>query len=481
MEYKWKAFSVTSVGALMAAVDSTIVLLALLPIEGALKTNYVTIVWVVLAYLLANTALVLSLGRVADIYGRKRLYNIGFVVFTVGSLLSGLATTGLYLVGFRAIQGVGAALLTANSFAILSEAFPREERGKAFGMNSIVWGAGSVLGIVLGGFIITFTSWRWIFLINVPVGIFGTAWAYLTLRESKESDFKEESIDIPAAALFTLSIMALLIGVSWGLLYGWYGQGTLSSLVLSPVLFTCFILWELYVSKDPIIDFRFFKDRTFTFAVMTALLQSLALFSVNFLLIFYLEGKGYSVLTAAYLIVPMAVVAAVVGPIGGILSDRGGARHIAFAGLLIQAVVLFLLSRLTISTPIIEVGILEAGFGAGGGLFWPANISAIMSSAPRGRYGAASGIMNTMRNTGMVLSFAMTLTALTSVISPYLVGGLFLGTVSPQEFSRNASAYLSGQSFAFEISVVLLLACAFVTIMSPKPAPRSWGPVANQK
>ena len=151
MEYKWRAFSVTSVGAMMSAVDSTIVILALLPIAVDLNTDFVTVVWVVISYLLVNTALVLSLGRIADMYGRKRMYNIGFVVFTVGSVLSGLAPNGATLVGFRALQGMGAALLTANSFAILSEAFPQKERGKAFGANAILWGVGSTLGIVLGG------------------------------------------------------------------------------------------------------------------------------------------------------------------------------------------------------------------------------------------------------------------------------------------------------------------------------------------
>ena len=150
MEYKWKAFSVTSVGSLMAAVDSTIVLLALLQIAEDLRSDYVAMIWVVIAYILANTALVLSLGRLADMYGRKRMYNIGFVVFIVGSAFCGFAGSGLTLVGFRALQGVGAALLAANSFAILSEAFPRNERGRAFGANSIVWGSGTILGIQQG-------------------------------------------------------------------------------------------------------------------------------------------------------------------------------------------------------------------------------------------------------------------------------------------------------------------------------------------
>jgi MFS family permease len=370
-------------------------------------------------------------------------------------------------------------MLTANSFAILSEAFPARERGKAFGMNSIVWGTGSILGIVLGGLIITFTSWRVIFLINVPIGIFGTVWAYSTLHESKASDFREETVDIPAALLFTLSLMSLLIGVTWGLLYGWGTQGTLLSLAVSPILFTAFILWEAFVSKDPIIDFDFFRNRTFTFSILSALLQSLALFSVNFLLIFYLEGiGGFTVLTASYLIVPMAIATSIVGPFGGLLTDRIGARYVATAGLAIQATVLFFLSRLTVSTPLIDVALLEAGFGVGGGLFWPANTSAIMSASPRGRFGAASGIMNTLRNTGMVLSFALTLTALTSALPSGLVGALFVGTYNGKLPGSDAISYLSAQSFAFEISVVLLLLCLVFSMLrgSPNPPPAKYTP-----
>ena len=477
MEYKWKAFSVTSVGAMMAAVDGTIVLLALFPIAGDLHSSYVTIIWVVIAYLLATTAFVLSFGRISDIYGRKRMYNIGFVIFTIGSLLSGLAMTGLSLVGFRALQWVGAAMLSANSFAILSEAFPARERGRAFGINSIVWGAGSVLGIVLGGVIITVTSWRFIFLINVPIGILGTLWAYRTLRESKVSDFRHETLDIPAALLFTVGLVALLFGVTWGLLYGWRVAPTLAALALSPILFATFVAWELRVADNPIVDFEFFRNRTFSFSVLSALLQSLALFSVNFLLIFYLEGiYGLSVLNAAFLIVPMAVAGAVAGPFGGVLTDRVGARYVATTGVLIQAAALLVLSRLTVSTPLLTVALLETGFGVGGGLFWPANTSAIMSSSPHGRYGAASGVMNTLRNTGMVLSFALGLTLITSAIAPSIVYALFIGKFPGKLPPWEATQYLGGQGYAFEISAVLLLVTAGLSLMRGRVATSSGPP-----
>lgn len=457
MEYKWEAFSVTSIGSLMAAVDSTVVILALLPIAKDLNSDFVTMVWVVVAYLLANTALVLSLGRVSDLHGRKKMYNIGFVVFTVGSALSGLAPTGYVLVVFRALQGVGAAMLTANSFAILSEAFPPRERGKAFGANSILWGIGSTVGIVIGGVIIAFASWRWIFLINVPIGIFGTYWAYRTLKEVK-NPASSQSFDLPAAVVFTLGLFSFIYGVTSGLLYSWTSLGTLLSLAATPAFIAFFILWEVRYSRSPIIDFSVFRNLGFTFPVVSALLQSLALFSVNFLLIFYLEGiGGFSVLTASYLLIPMAVGAAVVGPIGGVLSDRMGPRLIASAGLAIQVGALLSLSQLTVSTPLTYIGIAEGLYGVGGGLFWPANTSTIMAATQPGKYGVGSGIMNTFRNTGMVLSFALSLTAVTSVIPSYVAYSLFVGDVNGKLSPVYASGYLSGQRFALELSAVLVL------------------------
>jgi len=198
-------------------------------------------------------------------------------------------------------------------------------------------------------------------------------------------------------------------------------------------------------------------------------LHSLALFSVNFLLIFYLEGiAGLSVLTASYLIIPMAVASSVVGPFAGLLSDRFGAKVIASMGLVVQMVVLFLLSRLTATTTLLQVGMIEGFYGLGGGLFWPANTSAIMASSPPARYGVASGIMNTFRNTGMVMSFALSLTAVTGVIPAYIVYQLFIGNFSGTLAPNFAAAYLSGQSFAFELSAILLTLATLFSLVRGK-------------
>jgi EmrB/QacA subfamily drug resistance transporter len=450
----------------MAAVDSTVVLLALFPMAEDLHSDFVTMIWVIIAYLVVNTALVLSLGRLADMYGRKLLYNIGFVIFTVGSALCGLAPSGLSLVAFRVIQGTGAALLTSNSFAILSEAFPRNETGRAFGIQSIVWGLGNILGIVVGGVIITYTSWRWIFLINIPVGVFGTAWAYKILRAVTPSG-RRGSFDIPAAVTFTLGLLCLLLGITFGLLYSWRVTVTLSTLLLSPLFFAAFVAWESRLSKDPILDFGFFRNRTFAFSTLASLFQFLAVFSVNFLLIFYFEGiAGLSALTSSYLIIPFALSTAALAPVGGSLSDRFGFRRVSMLGIIITAASLLLFSTLTTDTTLIEIGAIEAISGVGLAFFWPSNTSAIMSATPPAKYGVGSGAMNTFRNAGMILSFALSLTAATSVIPSGVVYRLFIGNLSGRLPPALADSYLSGQSFAFEVSVVLLIMALFFAALS---------------
>lgn len=476
MQYKWKALSVTSVGAMMAAVDSTVVLLALLPIAEDLGSDFVSMVWVVIAYILVNTSFVLSLGRMGDMFGRKKMYNLGFAVFTVGSVLCGVSPNALMLIGFRAVQGFGAALLTANSFAILSEAFPANERGRAFGVNAIVWGVGSIAGIVLGGFVITFTTWRLIFWINLPVGVFGTYWAYRTLRPSARAG-ENETFDLPAAVLFTLGLLFLLLAVTWGLLYSWTDPLVVAFFIAAPLTLAVFVAWEARVSKDPIVDFSMFRNRVFSLSIVTAAMQSLALFSVDFLLVFYLEGiAGLDILTASYLIVPMAAMVAITGPFGGILSDRIGARIVATLGLAVQAAVLIFLSQLTTQTPLLDIGIAEAIYGVGGGLFWPANTSTIMSSAPPRQYGVASGVMNTFRNTGMVMSFALSLVAATSVIPASIVYRLFIGNLTGRLPLDLATSYLAGQSFAFEVSIVLLAVAAVVSLVRGKLPAHMPGP-----
>ncbi len=295
----------------------------------------------------------------------------------------------------------------------------------------------------------------------------------LGIQDSKDGQAggRRGSFDIPAAVSFTMGLLLLLVGVTWGLLYSWRDSTTIAALVLSPAFFVAFAIWEDRYSVDPILDFDFFRNRVFTFSIMAAMLQFVALFSVNFLLIFYLEGiTGLSALTASYLIIPFAVANATLGPIGGLLSDKFGFRSVSAVGTLVLLGALLLFSQLTVSTTLLQIGGIEAASGIGLAFFWPANTSAIMSSTPPARYGVGSGAMNTFRNTGMVLSFALSLTAATSVIPTGVVYELFIGNLSGRLPPSLAISYLSGQRFAFEISAALLaVAFVFVLIAGGRP------------
>ena len=467
MEYKWKALGVVGAGSLMGAIDTTVVVIAFPQIARDLSATLVEMVWVIMIYILMGTALVLSLGRLADLRGRKRLYTTGFAVFVLGSALAGLAQTGVELVAFRAVQGIGGAMLFANSFAIISDAFPANERGRAFGVNTVVWSTGSVLGILVGASILSVTTWRWIFWINVPIGVGATALALVVLRESVGRSARE-TFDVPAALLFIGVLSAFLYGVTEGILYGWGNPTSLVPIVIAPVLLAAFVVWEHRVSRDPILPLELFRNRLFSVSLVASVLQGVAIFATNFLLMIYFQGiRGTPVLHAAYLMIPLSVALAVTSPIGGRLSDRYGARVVSTVGLLIQAGALGLFSTITPATSLGTVAVYEGVLGLGGGLFFPANAAAIMAGASRRQYGVASGVMMTLRNSSMALSFALSLLALTSQLPPGTAAALFGGAFTPQIAGSIGlspagldSVFLDGMSTAFRVSALFVLVAA---------------------
>lgn len=465
MEYKWKALAVVSIGSLMGAIDASVLLIAFPTVARDLSASLVEMVWVLMIYIVMGTALVLSLSRVADLKGRKRLYNAGFVVFIAGSLLCGLSTSGPELVAFRGLQGVGGAMLVANSFAILTDAFPLRERGRAFGINSVVWGIGSVGGIILGGLILVVTSWRWIFWINLPIGLAATAIAYVVLRESVTPN-PRETFDFPAAALFTGALAAFLFGITEGILSGWGAWDAALPMLLSGLLFAGFVAWEWRVSRDPILPFGLFSNRLFNASLAASVLQGTAIFATNFLLMVYFQGiRGIDVLTASYLLIPWSVGVALVGPNAGRLADRYGARWLSTAGLVVQGTALYLFTTITAATPLAVVAGFEALMGIGGGLFFPANTAAIMAGVPRGRYGVGSGVMMTLRNSSVALSYAIALLALTSRLPAGLAASIFGGTFTPGEAAaRGLSPSVLSASFLVGMHGAFLLAAGLVAL-----------------
>jgi len=463
IEYKWIVLSVTTIGALMAAIDGTIVILALPDMLVQLHADLIEMIWVIMGYILVSTVFLLAFGRVADMFGRVRMYNLGFVVFTIGSALCGLAGSAILLIAFRLVQGAGAAMMVVNSVAIITEAFPRNERGQALGINAITFAAGGVIGPILGGFILTVADWRWIFFINVPIGILGALWGYLALREMSIRR-RGETFDPIGAATFSLSLVSVLFALTLGIQYSWLSAPIVILFVAFVILLTVFLWWEQRTS-NPVLDFSLFRDRVYSFSVVTAMIQSLALFAVNFLIVFYLQGvRGYDPLQAALLLIPLPLMIAVMAPLSGRVADRIGARLPATAGLLIQCAGLGWFAQLTPTTPYVQIAAGLALVGFGGGLFYPANTSAAMNAAPTNRLGVASATLATLRQVGMVTSFALSLAVAAASLPRDVMMQLFVGT-NVVLGSKVTQEFVIGMHSAFLVSLALgVVASAFSLI-----------------
>ena len=464
--YKWIVLSVTTIGSLMAAIDSTIVILGLPEMMVKLHADLVEMIWVIMAYILVSTVFLLTFGRIADMLGRVRMYNLGFVVFTIGSALCGFSSSATSLIIARMVQGGGAAMMVVNSVALITEAFPPNERGKALGINAVTWSFGGVAGPILGGLILTLADWRWIFFINVPIGIFGAVWGYLALQELSTRR-KGEAFDWPGALSFSLGLTALLIALTLGIQYN-FGSPSIVALFILFILGVAFFLWWERRARTPVLDLTLFDDRVYNFSVLAAMLQSLALFAVNFLIIFYLQGvQGYDALKAALLLIPLPVMTSIVAPIGGNIADRVGARVPATVGLLIQGAALVWFMQLTPTSPYWQVAAGLAIMGLGGGLFYPPNTSAAMNASPRNRLGIASGTLATLRQAGMVTSFALALAVAASSLPRDVMMQLFVGT-SVSLGSAPMRAFVTGMHSAFLVSTVLVIVAAGVSLVRGK-------------
>ena len=463
VQYKWMALSVTTLGAAMAAIDSSIVILALPSILRSLHSSLVSMTWVTMGYILMSCIALTICGRLADMFGRVRMYNLGFLVFTAGSVLCALAPTGLFLILFRLVQGAGAAMLIANSMAILTEAFPANERGRAMGINSVTWAMGGLLGPLFGGLILATTSWRWIFLVNLPIGVVGTVWGYVALRELSHPEGRQR-LDLPGIVFFAGGLFCLLFAltqsVSWGLL----SPQLLTLLAGFVILQTLFILRERR-TPAPLLDLSLFRSRIYSFTIAATTLETLAIFAINFLIVFYLQGvKGIAPLRAAFLILPLAAVQSLLSPIGGALSDRYGARFPASAGLALEAVGCVVLAALTPSSgyPILFFGLVL--FGSGAGIVWTAQTNAAMGTAPVQRLGISSATLATFRQVGMVTSFALALAVAAATVPKHLVGEIFIGTSSSLG-SPAMAPFATGMHYALLVSMGIVIAAAVLTVL----------------
>ncbi len=463
--YKWTALSVTSLGMLVGILNASTLIIALPTMMVKLNTDLFGIMWVLISYTLLLTILAPAWGRLADIYGRKKLYVYGLAVFTFGSLLCGLAANINQLIAFRVLQAVGGSMLVANGTIIVTDAFKRTELGKAMGILSMIMAAAFVVGPILGGFL-TLINWRLNFFFNVPIGIFTTIWAHLKLRDIAELP-KGETFDLKGMVLFTIAFLTSMIYLTAGFILGLTSLPMLLSLVIAIVSFAAFLRVEKQ-AIHPLMDLSLFKIKIFSYGQLSALLNSIARGAVMILLILFFQGpKGYDPFTASLLTIPLAIGLAITGPIGGVLSDRYGSRLISTSGLAISLIGMLGLATMHYNTPywILAVWMFINSFGSG--LFQPPNTSAIMSAVPPQRRGVASSMRAFFNSAGMVLSMGIALPLIMGTISidemmnMFVVGGASM-PVAVQE------AFTSGITSAFILSSVITLPAIIVSAMRGK-------------
>ena len=463
------ALTVIVIGVLMAAVDTTIVVLALPEIERALHVPLSDVIWIIIGYLLVITLLATQVGRLGDMLGRVRMYEAGFLVFIVGSALCALASNEATIIGFRILQGIGGALITANSGAVIADTFPPESRGRAYGYNSVGWNVGAILGILLGGVVVTFLSWRWIFWINVPAGLIAFGLALRVLHDSGARS--RQKLDLWGMATLGLGLFGVLWAIT-SLATSSFSVALLGYLVGGLGLLTAFVLIE-HASAAPMIDLSFFRIPTMSPTLLASLFQSLGNFAVLFLVIMYLQGvRRLSPLDASLLLVPGYLVGGVVGPFAGRLSDRIGVVWPATVGLAVEIFALGVYAQLGVSTGLWVVAAAAVINGIGAGGFFPANNSAVMKMAPGRSFGTASGLLRTFANVGMVFSFSIAILVAARAIPKGLAFAIFVG--STRLNPHLASAFTAGLHAAFYSSMAFMVVAAVLSatrVLRPRSAP----------
>ncbi len=448
--YKWIALSVTTLGALMATIDGSIMLIALpdifrgIRLDPLLPGNSFYLLWMILSFLIVTSVLVLSLGRLGDIYGRVRVYNAGFAIFTFFSLLLSITwmsgpAAGIWLIVIRVFQGVGAAMLLAQSAAILTDAFPKDQRGMALGINQTAAISGTFIGLVLGG-VLAPINWRLIFLVSVPIGLFATIYGYRVLREVGVSH--RARIDWAGNATFAVGLVLIMVGITYGIepygghAMGWTNPVVLAELAAGVALLIVFCVIESKV-PEPMFRLPLFKIRAFTAGIFASFLAAIGRGGLMFMLIIWLQGiwlplHGYSFsvtpLWAGVAMLPLTAGFLIAGPTSGILSDRFGARPFATGGMLGSAACFVLLEVLPTDFPYWAFGLLLFAMGLSMGGFGSPTRAGIMNSLPAADRGAGSGMNTTFQNSAQVLSigifFTLMIVGLTATLPASLYHGL---------------------------------------------------------
>ena len=469
VQYKWVALSNTTLGVLMATINATIILISLPAIFRGIGINplasgsFAYLLWILMGYMIVTAVLLVTFGRLSDIFGRTRLYTIGIIIFTIGSILLYLTPNSgslgaMELIVFRLIQGAGAAFLFSNSAAILTDAFPYNERGKAIGINMISGLAGSLIGLILGGILSVF-NWRYVFLVSVPVGIIGSIWSVLKLKDNSVRH-RDQKLDYVGTILLGGGLTIFLIGITYGLIpfgssdMGWSSPWVIAALIIGTAMVIAFPFVENRI-KQPMFDMKLFRNRAFAFGNYSTLLGTIGYGGAMFMLIILLQGiwlplHGYSYASvpfwAGIYMIPMMAGFLIMGPIGGALTDRFGARVLATLGMVIVAIAFLVLATFSYNFSYLPFAITIFVLGLGNGLFAAPNSTAIMNSLPAQQRGVGSGMRATMQNTGQTASMGIFFTILIVSMASGLTGA-FTSAMSSVPSLSSAQAVSLGTIF----------------------------------
>jgi EmrB/QacA subfamily drug resistance transporter len=457
VDYKWIVLSNTTLATVMSSLDANIVQIALPTIGKTLpRTSPFDLLWILVGYQLVITAFLVNFGRLSDMYGRVRLYNLGFAVFTVASGLCSFSQTGDQLAVFRMIQGVGGALIISNTATIITDSFPLKERGRALGTNQMTLVVGSVAGLIFGGFLTTLAGWQSIFWVNLPIGGFATVWSYLRLKESSVRQ-EGQTIDVKGNLSFASGLFLLLAGVTFR------GVGTIDSLYLwgltggGAALIVLFVYIETK-APNPMLRLSLFKIPIYSGGITASALNSLARGAITVVLVFYLQSPPMSLspLAAGVFLIPYSLSISVMGPLSGWLSDKYGPRILTTSGLVVSSVGLVLLAQIGPAVTFWQLALPLVLVGGGFGIFASPNRSSIMTSVPPFHRGVASSMVSTMNQFGMSLSRSLAFVIMAMVLPAGDIEKLFAGTLTFASASAD-NAFVDSIRLVFLVSTVLLL------------------------
>ncbi len=455
---KWAVMTAVSLGIFLATIDSSIVNIALPTLVKELNTTFALVQWVVLGYLLTVTTLMLSIGRLSDMIGKKKLYTAGFIIFTFGSLFCALSENIYLLIGARIFQAIGASMMMSLGTAIITENFPPSERGRAIGISGVMVSLGIIAGPTIGGLILGVASWHWIFIVNLPLGIIGTIVVIRSLP-NRVPGIKQK-FDFPGAIVLFLALSAVLIGLTSAEEWGITHPVILGLLFASVVLAVVFLQIESK-SDHPMIDLKLFQSRLFSINLITGFITFIAIAGITLIMPFYLQDiQGYSPQMAGFMMAIVPIMLGIMAPLSGILSDKYGTRILTIIGLVSLCIAYWGIGTLQVNTGVFGFVLRFLPLGMGMGIFQTPNNSTIMSSAPRERLGVASGLLSLTRTLGQITGIALIGMLWTSRVMAY--------NLSPIKSSMEATpiAQVAGLQDTMHYVLVLIIIALVLSIFA---------------